>query len=509
MNRVLIRAGRPPHDTTPVEAAFAWQRMGHYAGNTGNMLFSDTVYRMLNTPTTDLTCDAYEAERRRFTDAQIDYVNENFDRYVIPLANAIRPGFAARQLARLADFVERLTIPVVVTGIGSQSMIGGSVFELPEEDRRAAQRFLAAVLDRSASVGVRGEATRQALLDLGFHDSDIEVVGCPSMLRNGPDFRVERKVDVLTRESRIAFNAEAVETTARVGDLYRDNERAHPGMISVYQTSSGGQLILWGRTADDFPDGVPASIDHPAYQEGRLRFFTNPRPWQDFMLDMDFAFGTRIHGNAAALAAGTPAFVLTIDSRTQELTDYHAIPAKPLEQVMRSGRYLAQDLYESCDLEAMNARLPTAWARFVTFLDDNDLEHIHRPGMANPEYEKLLAKAPIPDGVGPLVTSDSQTVASRIAWLWGDREFDVRRPGRRRYRPDLRVYGGDPRTHIRFIMDVERAERQDRKRLAAQEAKIAALEKELATMRAQLRSIQESRPRRRIARAMRRVGLRR
>lgn len=516
MNRVLIRAGRPPHDTTPIESAFAWQGIGHYAGNTGNMLFSDSVYELLNTPGTQLTCDAYEPERRTFTDAQIAYVNESYDAYVVPLANAIRAGFAARQLGRLAEFVERLTIPVVVTGIGSQSAIGGDVSELPEEDRRGAQRFLAAVLDRSASVGVRGEASRRAVLDLGFHDTDIEIVGCPSMLRRGPDFRVERQVPELTSDSPVAFNAEAVDSDAPIGRLYQDNERAYPRIISVYQTVEGGQLVLWGRTADDFPDGIPSSIGDRAYQEGRLRFFTNPRPWYAFMSGMHFAFGTRIHGNAAALAAGIPAFVLTIDSRTQELADYHAIPSAPLTEVMRSGRHLAHHLYDSCDLETMNQRLPVTWNRFLSFLDANGLEHVHLPGKANPDYTQTLARTDYPEGARPLMTSDSATVASRIAWLWADSDTDMRRPGRERFQPDLPVYAGSPRTHTRFLQDVEQREREDRTRLAAQEESIARLEKEIrrlstqiGTIGGRMRRLDEGRPRRRAGRVLRRAGLRR
>ncbi len=506
MNRVLIRAGRPPHDTTPIESAFAWRGMGHYASNTGNMLFSDAVYEVVNTPGTEVTCDGYELERRPLGEDEIAYLNEHYDRYLIPLANAIRPGYAARQLLHLADVVERLTIPVVVTGIGGQSTIGGDVFELPEEERRIAQRFVAAVLERSTSIGVRGESTRQALLDLGFPDSVIDIVGCPSMLRNGREFRVERTLDRLTQDSRVAFNAEAVESVAPVGTLYRDNEAAHPGIVSVYQTLSGGQLVLWGRTADDFPEGVPASIDHPAYQEGRLRFFTNPRPWYAFMAGMDFAFGTRIHGNVAALTAGTPAFVLTVDSRVQELCDYHAIPSARLTDVMRSGRHLARDLYEACDLEPMNARLPETWDRWLAFLERNGIEHVHQPGRANPEYAERVATAPYPRGAGPLVTADPVAVASRIAWLWGNRESDMRRPGRQRFRPDLPIYGGSPRTHLHYLTDLDRQVREDRRRIATLERQVKAQRAGLRSVRAQVREVREAQVGRRVRRVLRRAA---
>ncbi|WP_410089573.1 polysaccharide pyruvyl transferase family protein, partial [Streptomyces sp. gb1(2016)] len=45
------------------------------------------------------------------------------------------------------------------------------------------REFVTEVLNRSASIGVRGEFTEQYLKNMGFRD--VEVIGCPSMFMNG------------------------------------------------------------------------------------------------------------------------------------------------------------------------------------------------------------------------------------------------------------------------------------------------------------------------------------
>jgi hypothetical protein len=78
-------------------------------------------------------------------------------RLVIPLANAFRATFADK-LAQMTKVIEKLKIPVVVLGAGLQSPLlrgrqGASLHD-------TVKAFAAAVLDRSPTIGVRGEYTQ-------------------------------------------------------------------------------------------------------------------------------------------------------------------------------------------------------------------------------------------------------------------------------------------------------------------------------------------------------------
>ncbi len=58
-----------------------------------------------------------------------------------------------------------------------------------------------------------------------------------------------------------------------------------------------------------------------------IEIFCNVPKWMEFLNDSDLTFGSRLHGNIAAVLAGTPALLVTKDSRTKELAEYHHLNA--------------------------------------------------------------------------------------------------------------------------------------------------------------------------------------
>ena len=423
-HRTLFRAGKAPHDVLSNEAALGWRTAGAFGSNAGNMLFSDSVYTAINVPGSSIVCDAYAPEWRTLTAAQAHEINEGYDSYVVPLANAFRSGFGDHHLARLTAFIKELTIPVTVVGVGAQLGLSGDIAEMSDRVRENTKAFVSAILDRSASIGVRGEITRDVLIRLGFADNDIDVIGCPSLYADGRDLRIE-KHSSLAEDAKIAVNLET--NVEGIADFYRDNEAAHPDLVSVYQTLHGADLVMWGKAAP-FADGLPRDSSHPAYREGRMLYFTSGVRWREYMRTRDFACGIRIHGNASALSVGTPAFMLTIDSRTQELADYHEIPRAEFASVMSDGEHLADRLYDIADFSAFTRRHNENFDRYVDFLDKNRVPHVHTPGNENPPYARRLAETNLPDAARPLPSLSAQELGSRVSWLWQGREADRFRP---------------------------------------------------------------------------------
>lgn len=65
--------------------------------------------------------------------------------------------------------------------------------------------------------------------------------------------------------------------------------------------------------------------------EGRVRYFANLQEWYRYIeKNVDFMFGTRIHGNLISLLAGKPACVYihkgNYDLRVRELAEFYAVP---------------------------------------------------------------------------------------------------------------------------------------------------------------------------------------
>ncbi len=221
----------------------------------------------------------------------------------------------------MAAFIEQLTIPVVILGVGAQGGIDFSAERLKPIEP-IVKRFVRAVLDRGPTIGVRGERTATYLEGLGF--SDVEVIGCPSMFMHGDRLEVTKRVPSLDRDSRLAINighSRGYSHVAEMRALIDDHVRRYPHLTHFAQDRSTLELLVTGAIDPKTLRlrQMPLEESHPLLQRGKVRFYIEPWPWIADLAEFDFSFGTRIHGNIAALIAGTPAFVLAPDSRTLEL----------------------------------------------------------------------------------------------------------------------------------------------------------------------------------------------
>lgn len=102
MKKVLVRAGMSPLDTFSADEMIKRNSIGN---NVGNLMYAYSVFRNLTTENVELDADYY---RKDPDDA--NRINETYDAYVIPLANAIRPSFIPA-LKRYTALIERLKIP--------------------------------------------------------------------------------------------------------------------------------------------------------------------------------------------------------------------------------------------------------------------------------------------------------------------------------------------------------------------------------------------------------------
>jgi hypothetical protein len=115
MRRVLLRSTKDPFEVVSPATTL---RRNLIAENAGNLLFMAASYKLLATPDVEVVADRLRVDPRR-----ADEINERYDAYVIPLANAFRPRFEAN-LVRLTRLIERLRIPVVILGVGADANVG-------------------------------------------------------------------------------------------------------------------------------------------------------------------------------------------------------------------------------------------------------------------------------------------------------------------------------------------------------------------------------------------------
>lgn len=391
MPRILIRSHKNPFRTASADLTVAKNLIG---SNVGNLVFSQAIYRLL--ATSDAVLQTSGIARK-----EADEINERFDHLVIPLANAFRQRYLPT-LDILSEVIEGVRIPVTVVGVGAQADLDGSVRSQRQVDA-STRRFVRAVLERSPSIGVRGEFTQNYLHSLGFGPDVVEVIGCPSMFMYGPDLRVEKRVPELTPGSPIALNISPY--VAEMGPISLDHAARYPNLVYVAQNRKSLELLLYGEypmghKSETRRSGVPTTLDHPLMRQDRIRMCLDPQTWFEHLKGYDFSFGTRIHGNISSLLAGTPALVLAHDSRTLELAEYHRIPNRMIDSL--GERPDAAALYAEADWAPMNAAHAERWDRFSEFLAHHRLRHTYLPGESAAAFDAQLAATDYPPPVGTL-----------------------------------------------------------------------------------------------------------
>jgi hypothetical protein len=394
--RILVRAHKSPFKVASAETTLERNLIG---SNTGNLVFSQATYRLLSTREAKLKTSGLARSRA-------SEINERFDHVVIPLANAFRTGYL-ETLNTLSDLIEKLTIPVTVLGVGAQASVEGA-YRRSDEVAGPAARFVRAVLQRSPSIGVRGEFTGEYVRALGFGGDEVDVIGCPSMFMYGPHLDVRKRVERLDRDSAIALNVSPY--VPEMGPISLWHAERYPNLVYMAQNHRTLELMLWGNYP--YPEqkyerlvklGAPVSLEHPLIAQDRVRFFVDPQTWFEHLKGYDFSFGTRIHGNIASLLAGTPALVLAHDSRTQELANYHQIPHRVIGELPRNVD--AADLYAAADWEPMVSAHPARWETFAAFLGRHGLNHVYAESESPDAFDAKLAATNFPPPVRTLMGS--------------------------------------------------------------------------------------------------------
>ena len=198
MKKVLIRSGALPVDDVPFSTMIRRNILG---SNIGNLLYTYSICRnLMQGEDTEFVSTKY---KWNYSEKEIDEINSDYECFIIPLADAIRPQFL-RELKGLTQLVRSLTIPCYIIGVGVRAPYN------PEPDFHYdfdddVKEFINAVLDKSAMVGLRGSITGEYLSRLGYKpEKDFTVIGCPSMYTFGNSISV--RDEKITTDSTACYN---------------------------------------------------------------------------------------------------------------------------------------------------------------------------------------------------------------------------------------------------------------------------------------------------------------
>ncbi|MDN6572016.1 MAG: polysaccharide pyruvyl transferase family protein [Staphylococcus equorum] len=326
MKKILVRAGMSPLDIFSADEMIRRNAIGN---NVGNLMYAYSVFRNLTTENVELEADYYRADP-----ADADMINETYDSYVIPLANAIRPSFIPT-LKKYTALIEKLNIPVFVVGMGMAFPYEPNVKqERPFDDD--VKRFVSAVLEKSNILGLRGQITADYLSYLGFKEGrDHMVIGCPSMYTFGDNIKI-RDIE-LNNSSSISMNMtptadqKVLNFLNELSKSYKNLEFTPQDLDEMILTYSGTPFL--GAAVNSKVENYPNNLSSSVYKNNQVKFFLSATSWIEHMKKNDLSIGTRLHGNVAPILAGTPSIAIPIDARMRELTEYHNFPRVPASEI--------------------------------------------------------------------------------------------------------------------------------------------------------------------------------
>lgn len=267
-----------------------------------------------------------------------------------------------------------------------------------DEDVKA---FVSAVLEKSSTIGLRGEITSKYLTRLGFREGiDHTVIGCPSMYAFGRELNI-RETNI-TKDSIVSVNSSRL-SPKNVLDFITRGMEEYPNHYFIPQWLKEMKLVYAGSPAiAESADNYPVKMSDPTYMNNRVRFFLNVPTWLDFLRQADLSFGARLHGNITATIAGTPSILIPKDARMRELAEYHQLTHIMAHDITDETRL--SDLIEKVDFQSPAKRQAENFDKFISFLNKNNLDHIYKDTMtpANVPLEEKLSKIELLPPITPI-----------------------------------------------------------------------------------------------------------
>lgn len=367
-------------------ALLAGQRgISHYAGsetqdicdrvggNLGNMAFTTAIVDQLDA---DISFHSWEESPKALAEA---------DLVVIPCANQFG---SHTDMGRLGDLLLAADSPVLAIGLGAQAPASTKDAEPTPGTlhwTKAVQRLR---YSDSPNILIRGEYTRFQLAKHGIRST--EVIGCPSnFLSAHQDLGVRIENRVTSGEPR------------RIATLAADSSSTHleaVDQLMVSLAAGSTQGLPWvlqeevalidlarGRAvppsqlkkiAAHFAPGLEPALFEEWARSNAVVFF-DVEAWIEHMQRFEACVGPRFHGAMLAIQAGTPAVVVTHDSRTDELCDTTGIPSLPASTLVESGPHSLWDRLRAFDGQAFDANRNKLARTYISLLEGNGLAVRH------------------------------------------------------------------------------------------------------------------------------------
>ncbi len=347
----------------------------HSAGNAGNMLHARAARRIVRN-TREMV------NHRLWTEAEIEALREQSSHILFVGANgvAVNKQHSSREPHQriMAQNIRAAGLPVVVLGLGAQSPNNAPEGDIFVPD--GTLELLRACSDHAVSIGVRGAFTRRVLMSVGI--SNVTVLGCQTCFMSyDPEFAEHFDTPSVDGPDGLVANytfplveKHLIQLIHKYGiDVVGQEEFYEYFLANDLPTTDVAELKRAHRLRAALDDRGISMESYVAFLREHFRQYEDIDLWRKDMKRYRFSFGTRFHGNMAALQSGVPALWLTHDARTIEMCNYLGLPNMPARK-LRADMPLT-DLAARCDFAKFRERYRANYLKMKSFLDEAGLQH--------------------------------------------------------------------------------------------------------------------------------------
>lgn len=309
-----------------------------FINNVGNLFFTNAVYNTLNSPNNKIV--------RYHSGVSV----KDFDAGILIHANDIRNGLSG-VLDRESELMDKFKIPFIMMSIGTDS---DPFFKtgLNDEIINSTKRLFSKILDRTPTIGVRGEHTKRIIVKYCKIPSDsIEVIGCPSVRYFGKNLKkFERPFKEFSSDIKISVNFTAYH--------YDIDEAIY--LYKILKNFKNSYVIFTDKVEADLlfnhvpvPENrnhelLPTNYNHFILKNGRARFSASQNKIMGMLRTFDFTIGSRIHQAIISIISGTPALLIAHSTRVLEIAKYHKIPYILRSELIERSPSVEELYYMAC-----------------------------------------------------------------------------------------------------------------------------------------------------------------
>ena len=286
------------------------------------------------------------------------------------------------------EAIESYNIPVILISIGLEVETINDIRTLEMSDH--ARRLLDVAKKWNTTIGTRGYYTLEYLKSQGY--DNVAAIGCPSLYSNTSlSLRPIPPIPkIMTHTTPYFHLKEELKRLFHFGIKYAEgyiiqNEERfllsrfgvnESLVMSWFDQGKGVQARKTSYKHNLYEIFVPDGVTPEEFEQWMTRvgiFFTELTPWVKALASFDVSVGARFHGSVAALLSGSPAFLYTIDVRTQELAEFHNIPHASIQDIPPNLSF--DSIREHLDYSSMEQQYQEHIHVYKQYLTANKLQY--------------------------------------------------------------------------------------------------------------------------------------